>query len=149
MIDDTVVISSVLTDSPAERSGLKIFDKIIGINDTVIAGKSLSFDTIRKMLIPETEAPSHWIYCNGTPKKFTLIPDDIQISSVHPYLFDSLKTLLVKIDRFGSKTYQEFMLAILRRILKRIVKGKHLILDLRNNPGGYLPEATNILMSTI
>ncbi len=145
LIDDTVVISSVLTDSPAERSGLKIFDKIIAINDTVIAGKSLSFDTIRKMLIPETEgAITLDILRNGTPKKFTLIPDDIQISSVHPYLFDSLQTLMVKIDRFGSKTYQEFMLAI-ETYFEKNSSAKHLILDLRNNPGGYLPEATNIL----
>ena len=120
LIDDTIVISSVLTDSPAERSGLKIFDKIIAINDTVIAGKSLSFDTIRKMLIPETEgAITLDILRNGTPKKFTLIPDDIQISSVHPYLFDSLQTLLVKIDRFGSKTYQKSLCWQLRRILKK------------------------------
>lgn len=144
-IDDTVVVSAILSDSPAEKAGLKPFDKIITINDSIIAGKSLQFDSIRQMLRAESDgAVTLTIMRDTTMKKLTLIPNEIMVPSVRAHYLDDMHTVLVKIDRFGNKTYQEFMLAI-EPYFENPSKAKHIILDLRDNPGGYLPEATNIL----
>jgi len=56
-------------------------------------------------------------------------------------------TGLIKIDRFSSKTYTEFMEALEELYENQGLK--NLIIDLRDNPGGYLPETTNILSQLI
>ncbi|MEZ4910574.1 MAG: S41 family peptidase [Saprospiraceae bacterium] len=144
-IEDTIVVSAVLPDSPAEKAGLKPFDKIISINDSIIAGKSLQFDAIRQMLRSEVEgAISLTISRDAILKKITILPKEIMVPSVHAQYLDDAQAVFVRIDRFGNKTYQEFMLAI-EPYFEKKSKAKHLILDLRDNPGGFLPEATNIL----
>lgn len=147
-IDDTIVISAVLNDSPAQKSDLKVFDKIIGIDGVEVAGRNIAYEKIRIMLRKAT----------GQSIKLNIIRDGKQISksiqiaqiplkSVVSKMLPVINTAIVKIERFGNNTYKEFMQEV--ELHFKDGKCKHLILDLRDNPGGYLPEAVNILCQII
>ena len=69
------------------------------------------------------------------PQKITVFPSDINLQSskvAYPIEDD---IAYIKIDRFSSNTYKEFMESL--EILVDEKQTRHLIIDLRNNPGGY------------
>lgn len=144
IIDDTVNISSVLYDSPAEKAGLKVFDKVISINDHVVAGSSLEYNEIRELFNLEKGAEIKiGILRDQKLLLYDVKVDEVPVRTITAELLPEMKTVLIKIDRFGSNTYKEFMEEVEKYFDTK--QAKHIIIDLRNNPGGYLPEATNIL----
>ncbi|MFZ1749710.1 MAG: S41 family peptidase [Saprospiraceae bacterium] len=144
LIDDTVNISGILDNSPAKAAGLKVFDKIISIDGRQIAGKSLAYDVIRTLL-RKSEGSEVLLEIWRDNKIFTtkIKVSEITVRSVTAHYLNDINTGLIKIDRFGNHTYKEFMEEVEK--IFGSDKARHLILDLRDNPGGYLPEATNIL----
>ena len=143
-IDDTVNISKVLPQSPAEKAGLKIFDKIISIDDKVVSGQKMEYSTIREMLRKEEgKVVAVKILRKGKILEFKITVAEVPVKTVVSALLPDINTAWIRIDRFGSNTYKEFMEEVEKQFGEK--KAKHLILDLRDNPGGYLPEATNIL----
>lgn len=144
MINDTVIISGVLDNSPAMNAGLQVFDKILLVNDSIVAGKGLEFNDIRKMLRSQDATPVNIkIIRKKEEKTISVTPAKIPVSTVTSALTLKDSIAYISLDRFSSNTYREFMQAL--ESLFESGKAKHLIIDLRNNPGGYLPEATNIL----
>jgi carboxyl-terminal processing protease len=72
-----------------------------------------------------------------------VVRDKIPTNSVDAHFMIDEKTGLIKLNRFSATTYEDFM-----KSLEDMVENKgmeDLIIDLRQNPGGYLQEATNIL----
>lgn len=144
MIDDTVNISNVLDNGPAKAAGLKAFDKILEIDHKVVAGKKLDYSDIRSMLRKESgRSVDIKVLRDGKILPFNLKVDEVPVHTVTSSLMPEINTAHIRIERFGSNTYKEFMEAIEKHFKNN--QAKHLILDLRDNPGGYLPEATNIL----
>ncbi len=144
-LDDTVNIISVIKDSPADKAGLERFDQLIAINDSLVAGKGLPFSEISEMLRDEEVQKEVLVHKYNTrvDEKVELGLAEIPLKSVEISYMINENVGLIKIDRFSSKTYKEFMEA-----LEDLVENhnlSHLIIDLRDNPGGYLPETTNIL----
>lgn len=144
-IDDTVQIITTVPDGPADRAGIKPYDKLIMIDDSLVAGQSLIFADIRSMLRGDigTKLNLKVVSRDGMTKNATVLIDDISVSSVKDGLMVDETTGYIKIDRFGSNTYREFMDQF--QILTEEEGMKNVIIDLRDNPGGYLPQATNIL----
>ena len=144
-IDDTVNVINVIEDGPASRAGIKPFDKLISINDSIVAGQDLEFMDIRKMLRGDIgeELNIKLLDSNNEEKLAEIIIDDIPVSSVKGGVMIDDQTGYIKVDRFGSKTYSEFMEHFQRMTEKEGMK--NIVIDLRDNPGGYLPQATNIL----
>lgn len=144
MINDTVHICGLMPESPAMLGGIRIFDKIIAIDDTLVAGKEMHFDEVRKMLRRKNgENVQLDIDRAGKKVSVKLIPDRISVRSVvNAFIIDD-SIAYISLDRFSSNTYKEFMEEV--EMLFDKADAKHLILDLRGNPGGYLPEATNLL----
>ena len=144
-IEDTVNIISIISDGPADRAGIKPFDKLISINDSIVAGQDLSFSEIRKMLRGDIgdELQIKLIDKNKKDKLAEIVINDIPVSSVKGGVMVDDKTGYIKVDRFGSKTYSEFMDYF--QTLTEKEGMKNIVIDLRDNPGGYLPQATNIL----
>ena len=143
-IDDTVNIISTIPNSPAERAGIKPFDKIISIKDSLVAGNALNFSTIQDMIKGQLgdELPMNLLDQEGKEKQIVVTIGDIPLKSIDVALNVSPEIGYVKINRFSSTTYKEFM----DHFEKMYESGtKHMIIDLRGNPGGFLPEATNIL----
>lgn len=144
-IDDTVQIITAVPNGPADRAGIKPYDKLIMIDDSLVAGQSLVFADIRSMLRGDigTKLKLEVVSRDGATKKTTVLIDDISVSSVKDGVMVDETTGYIKIDRFGSNTYREFMDQF--QILTEEEGMKNIIIDLRDNPGGYLPQATNIL----
>jgi len=65
-IDDTVNVISTVPGGPAEKAGVKSFDKLIQISDSLVAGQGLEFADIRKIPIP---IGSLWILYRCSLKK--------------------------------------------------------------------------------
>ncbi|HRX27829.1 MAG TPA: S41 family peptidase [Saprospiraceae bacterium] len=143
-LNDTVVFTNVTTDSPAQKSGLKIMDRLIAIDGVNVAGQSMAFDSIRGLMKRQINENIKLTVLSGNKKnELDITVDNIQIPSV-----DKIKTFndtvaYIKVKRFGSHTYNEFMSQL--EPLADEKRLKNLIIDLRGNPGGYLPEAVNML----
>lgn len=143
-IDDTINVSNVFNQSPAAKAGLKMFDKIVSIDGIGVAGQKMDYDQIRKMMHKELgQSLELGVMREGQPLKFKLNIEEIPLKSVKYDYLPDIQTEVIKIDRFAAHTYSEFMAAIETHFKDN--KAKHLIIDLRNNPGGYLPEVVNIL----
>ncbi len=151
LVDDTICVYRVLENGPAAKAGLKAFDRLVSINDTIVAGKKLKFEDVRAML-RRTDGTIIKLVIRRQNQTINLNVRVaiIPIKTVQTTYLPDTRTAVIKIDRFGVKTYAEFMEEIEKNFMD--VKGggpkdkaQHLIIDLRDNPGGYLPEATNIL----
>lgn len=146
VLDDTVVVVSPLSGGPAETAGILAGDKIVSVGDSVVAGLINQNRDIINLLRGErgSEVTIGILRGNNpTVRKFTLKRDKIPVHSLDiAYMLDA-KTGYVRLNKFSATTYEEFMEAIEK--LTKNNKMEDLVLDLRQNPGGYLQQATNIL----
>ncbi len=146
IVNDTVMVINTINGGPAEKAGVKKGDKIIKIEDTIIAGKKITSEKIFNKLRGESNTkvkitvlrnPNHQL------KDITINRGEVDVKSVDvAYMIDA-ETGYIKINSFGQKTYIEFMENLDRMLNKEGMK--KLIIDLRDNGGGYLDAATNIL----
>lgn len=146
VVNDTVVVVSTLAGGPARAAGILPGDQIVGVEDSLTLGENADAEKLLKHLrgkkgskvIVKVYRPS-----TDTTESFELTRDKIPVSSVSAaYMLDDV-TGYIKVDRFSAHTYEEFMTALEDMVEKQGMK--HLVLDLRQNPGGYLQEAVNIL----
>lgn len=145
LIDDTLRVNNIIKGGPAEKAGLQLGDRIIGINDTIVAGLGMDFESLRNRFKSgnASEIDLEILPLNEMEtKSITVNIDKVDVKSVNGFMYDD-KTAIIKIDRFSSDTYREFM-GCLENFQK---EGgfEDLVIDLRGNPGGFLPEATKIL----
>lgn len=146
MVEDTIQVVTPLSGGPSEAAGILPGDKIVTINDTVVAGVKIDNSKIYKKLRGTKGSPVRLGILRGRERSlraFTIVRDVIPVKSVDiAYMLDD-KTAYVKINRFSARTNQEF-LENLRPLAEK--NGlQNLVLDLRGNPGGYLEEATDLL----
>jgi carboxyl-terminal processing protease len=141
---DTIMVVSALSGGPSEAVGIRAGDRIVKVEDTLVAGvKITNSEVMQKLRGPGGTKVKVKIARRGVPKllDFTITRGRIPIYSLDVAYLVNDSTGYVKISRFAATTYDEFMQAALP--LKK--KGmKHLILDLRGNPGGYLDAATKL-----
>lgn len=143
MIRDTAVIYKTLEDSPARKKGLLTGDRILKIDGEDVAGQKMPFSEIRKKMKKREGEVKLEILRKGKKMNVEVSVKDIPIPSITSAYHVDNATIYIKIDRFGSNTYQEFMNHVEKLFGKS--KAKNLIIDVKDNPGGFLPEATNIL----
>lgn len=144
LIDDTVNINGILDNSPAQKAGLLIFDKILSIDDKLVAGQNMDYNEIRVLLRKDAGQNVRVKVLRASKIiEFNMKVDEVPVKTVTSTLIPDIKTAIIRIERFGSNTYKEFMEAVEKHFKDK--QAEHIILDLRDNPGGYLPEATNIL----
>lgn len=143
IIDDTVCIVQLIQNGPAKNAGIEIGDKILAINDSIsLTKKNIAEDFIRnKMRGEEGSSVTLNILRDGTTKKIVVKRASISVPSIDAaYMLDA-KTGYIKINKFAERTYEEFMQE-LEKLQK--VKMENLVLDLRNNGGGFMYAATLI-----
>jgi len=146
MLDDTLQVVAPLAGGPSELAGIQSGDKIVSINDTVIAGIDIETSRIyNKLRGPKGSVVKIGIRRGHerTLRYFEVTRDVIPVKSLEiAYMLDD-QTGYFKIARFNSNTYQEFMQQLTPLVEEKGLK--NLVLDLRGNPGGYLEEATDLL----
>jgi carboxyl-terminal processing protease len=142
IVNDTITVVSPISGGPSEKLGIRAGDKIVEIEDTSVAGKGITNkDVIDKLRGPKGSKVTINI---KRPNEDELIPytitrDKIPIHSVDVGYMVNDRIGYIKISRFSGKTFDEFA-EKLKTLLDEDMK--KLILDLRQNPGGYLGAST-------
>ncbi|MDR1722558.1 MAG: S41 family peptidase [Tannerella sp.] len=141
MPDDTILVISIISGGPAEKAGLMPFDKIITVDDSIIAGKKLNQNKLVRML----RGPKNSKVVLGIKRgnsndlaEFELTRGDIPNTSVDVFYKVADDIGYIKVSKFARSTYSEFLTAI-AKLKEQGVKG--FIIDLRDNPGGYMEAA--------
>lgn len=145
-INDTTHIRTVYPNTPAERSGLAVFDRILSLGERSIVGDSIPFDTVRAIVRRSANDPLDVQYLrpgSNTMARANVLVEQLPNNPISIHRMADSLCAYIKIDRFSDNTYVDFMAAL--EDLIRQDTARHLIIDLRGNPGGLLPEATNIL----
>ena len=145
LIHDTVTIISALQGSPAHEVGLQSGDRIVSINDKLVAGPSRDGLTLIKQLKGKKGSKVVvGVLRRGESdiRSFSIIRAQIVVNSIKSaYMLDA-KTGYIRIATFATSTSKDFLDA-LEKLNKQGMKD--IVLDLRQNPGGFLEEATDIL----
>ena len=144
MKQDTLYVISLIAGGPSERVGLRPGDRIVSVNDTVVAGVKMSTTDIRKRLMGEKGSLVRvGVKRPGVAENiiFGITRDEIPIYSVDASYMVDKKTGYVRISRFAEATADEFEEAY-NKLKKQGMK--QLILDLSDNGGGYLNTAVEL-----
>lgn len=142
IFDDTLNVINVLKDGPGEKAGLLTGDKFLKVGDSMVAGKKASAETFRKLLRGNRGSEVTITYLRGSQqKKATITRDAIPLVSVDASYMLTNEVGYIRLNKFSTQTYREFMLAM--EGLKKAGL-KKLVLDLRSNGGGVLDEAVEI-----
>ena len=139
--DNVFTIGNVFDNSPASKKGIKEGDIITKVNGTDISGKSLS-DVVS--MINSKKKAKLTINRNGEELGFELSRDIIEVPVVSSEVYESngKKIGYIKIDLFSLNVYKQFNKA-LKTLEKENIEG--LVIDVRDNPGGYLSQVKEIL----
>ncbi|MDR1554280.1 MAG: S41 family peptidase [Prevotellaceae bacterium] len=144
MATDTIIVINVIEGGPANRSGVEAGDRIVRIDDSVVAGKKLDSNDVMKMLRGEAGTKvSIDVQRQGFDKEIPIILTRAKISvkSVEVSYMINDTVGFIKLSTFSRNTYSEFIAAATK--LKK--QGmKQLIIDLRSNTGGYMDQAIKI-----
>jgi len=139
--NDRLTIIAPLADSPAEQAGLRARDVVIQIDDYGAIDISL-LDAVMRIRGEKGTEVILKVLREGVddPFEIKIVRDEIKVESVKWEIKEN-KIALIEISRFGEETEDEFEKAV-GKILNSDPKG--IVLDLRNNPGGYLDTAVQI-----
>ena len=141
---DTVYVVTPMSGGPSETAGILSGDKIIKVDDTPLAGGKIDNSMVYKALRGKRGTPVRMtILRKGEkePKVFTVTRDRIATYSVDAAYMVDAKTGFIKVNRFSETTYDEFKTALTALKAQGMTQ---LMVDLRNNPGGYMDRATSI-----
>lgn len=144
MLTDTLYVLEVISGGPSQKVGLMPGDKIIKVNDTVIAGVNMNSQDVVKMLRgPKGTAVNVSVLRRGMPElmEFRIVRDKIPITSIDAAYMVAEEVGYIRLSRFGVTSGEEFKKASSELKAQGM---KHLILDLTDNGGGILQVANEI-----
>jgi len=139
--DDIITIISPLEGMPAEKAGLKAGDQIIKIDGEITAGFSV-MQAVNKIRGTKGTSVKLTVFRQGTdkPLDFTITRDVIVVKSVKTEMTKD-KSFVIRVSGFNDDTEALFAQAVSEVQVK---KPRGIIIDLRNNPGGYLNTAISM-----
>lgn len=144
ILRDTLYVVTPLSGGPSEKVGIRAGDKIIKVDGEDFAGIGLKNSDVYEALRGDKGTKVQLSILRPRKKnllEFTVVRDKIPTFSVDvAYMLDD-KIGYIKLNRFSATSYDEF-----KEGLDKLKKEgmKNLILDLRDNPGGYLDKAVKI-----
>ncbi len=147
VVNKKTVITNPYVGFPAERVGIRVGDEIISVDGKNVQGKSTSEVSSVLKGKPNTEVEvevKRWGQKENL--KFKLVREKIKISNITYYGMIDAETAYIKLDEFtpgAGKEVEEALGKLKKQGTKR------LIIDLRDNPGGSLYEAVNIVNAFI
>lgn len=143
LINDTLTINSTIPGGPSEKVGIRAGDKIVKVDDEVIAGTGLTIERVHGYLRgPKgTKVKVEVIRRDvSQPLVFLITRDKIPLNSIDSYYTIEGNIVYLRVTRFAATTYKEMLMA-----LKELgVTPKGIVLDFRGNPGGYLVAAIQV-----
>ncbi len=144
MINDTLVVINPIAGGPSEEAGIMPGDRIIQVEDAVIAGVNKATDEVVDMLMGEKGTTVEVkVKRAGLPDllSFSLTRDEIPSYSLDiAYMVDD-RTGYIRLNKFSATTYQEFVGGLVDLKAQGM---EQMILDLRGNGGGFLEAAIEV-----
>ena len=144
MFQDTLLVVQTIAGCPAEKVGIRPGDRIIYVDEKLIAGVKMQNSDIMKLLRgPRGTEVTVKVLRRGEPELliFKIVRDKIPLYSVDANYLVKKDIGYIKINNFGSSTAAEFRKALTELQKKGM---KHLILSLQGNGGGYLGTAIQL-----
>ena len=142
IIDDYITVIAPIIDGPSYKAGIQSGDKIIKINGES-AYQITTPDVLKKLKGPKGTQVTVTIQRKDLEEfDRTLIRDKIPLKSIPTYFMINKNIGYIKLSKFSRKTFNEFNDAF--NDLEKEGMDK-LLLDLRNNPGGLLDQAIDML----
>jgi carboxyl-terminal processing protease len=144
MYSDTILVISTIPGGPSEKLGLQPGDKIIYVNDSLVAGNHLSDEKVMGMLKgPRGTVVKIKILRSGHKDLllFEITRDKIPMYSIDVSYMINKQTGYIRINNFAMTTFKEFMKG-LKELKDQGMTS--LIIDLRGNSGGIMESAIQI-----
>lgn len=141
--EEYTTIKEVYEDTPAEKAGLEVGDKIIKVNGDDVKG--MTGTQIAKIVRGKRGTKVNvTVNRNGEEKSFDITRDTVDLISVTDKIIEyEGKTIgYIRIDSFAANTYSQFYKSLNALENKKI---DSLIIDVRSNPGGHLQQTKQIL----
>ena len=142
--EDTIHIQGVIKNGPAEQAGILAGDKIVSVDGKPFVGKEVTNEeAMHRLKGPKDTKVKIGIirYGHKGVKNFTITRGDIPQKSVSAvYMLDE-NTGYIKIKNFGENTYPELLISLAQLSQEGF---NNLVIDLRDNTGGYLQSAVQI-----
>jgi len=139
--NDTIMIISVISGGPSEKVGLVAGDRIVLVDDSVFTGRSITNEKVMKSLRGQAGTLVKLGIRRSNSKdllEFTITRGQIPVKSIDISYMIEPGIGLIRVNKFGEQTYSEFLTAIASL---RAQGALRLIIDLRENSGGFLDRA--------
>lgn len=157
--DKQIIIVAPLEGSPAQKAGVKAGDAILKVENQPTLGWTIG-QAVEKIRGPKGTQVTLTVFHKDSKKTqdLKITRDVITVKSVDGYIkevkdvpkikldknYANEKVMYLRLSQFGDNTNQEWLLLVNKLALEAKNKIKGVVLDLRNNPGGYLTDATFI-----
>ena len=144
IVQDTITVVTAIPGGPSELIGMKAGDRIIKINDSIVAGVKIKDTSVKQRLRgPKDTKVKVTVLRSGVNHllDFQIARDRIPLYSIDASYMATPEIGYIRITSFSANTHEEFVQKLHDLQSKGMTK---LIIDLRDNPGGYLQAATSI-----
>jgi len=144
MLTDTLYVIQVISGGPSEKVGLRPGDRIMIVDDTLIAGvKMKTNDVMRKLKGPKGTTVNIKVLRQGVKDliDFSIVRDKIPVHSLDAHYMINETTGYIRLNRFAATSHDEFKDAFKNLKAQGM---ENLIFDLQMNGGGYLDAAIKI-----
>ena len=137
--NDTAIVIEVIPGGPAERVGMLAGDRLLKVDDTPIAGVKFPQDSmVRRMKGPAGTNVCVTVSRDGEQIPFDIVRGRIPTHSVDAAFMVSDTVGFIRLSKFSRTTAQEFTASATKLKSEGM---RHLIVDLRDNGGGYMDQA--------
>jgi carboxyl-terminal processing protease len=141
MATDTLIVLNVIPSGPSQKAGIVAGDRIIKVNDTLIAGQKMAqIEVMKRLRGPRGTKVDLTLERKGisAPVEVTVTRDAIPLNSVEATMMMTSKVGFIRLSQFSRTSFREVKGAV-DTLRKQGMQS--LILDLRGNSGGFLDQA--------
>ena len=138
VLKDTIVVTSIVPGGPSEAAGIQQWDRIVNVNDTLIAGKKITnADVLKKLRGEKGSEVKLGIKRDGKSNLTDIVVTrgDIPMNSVQAAYMSTSTIGYIKVGTFGFNTFNEFISALSKL---KSQGARSFVIDLRGNSGGSL-----------
>ncbi len=145
VLRDTIIVTGIVPGGSSEAAGIQQWDRIVNVNDTLIAGKKMTnANVIEKLRGEKGSEVKLGIKRDGksTLTNIVVTRGDIPMNSVHAAYMSTNTIGYIKVGTFGFNTFNEFISALSKL---KSQGARSLVIDLRGNSGGSLEVVVAML----